>query len=662
MPKLLAFLTDLRSEGVDATSPEGLAHLATGTLVAASRRLWRLGALEPQGYGVPPKVTALGTWLLKVSKNHSVSPAAARALFFGAFYHCLLPMAATVALLQPDMEPKKSLRTAWRSRLRSSSLSSTAWSGHFILIASYLKWRESKEMREGSLFSAVAVREQTEAPEETGVSETQTSCSECHTAEDAENVATSAEGIHAQSASKTNGDAFWEALDAKVMTFCQFAQSQFNLNDLDLDGRPWTVALLDDQHSLVLAALCSAFPPRRRPGEWVVQGDFRSFLEVELRVSNACACLFTSSPPRRVGDHEVELVGFYGRIKPGMEASFKESCAIRAQIASNIALALDQGNASIGLAKEQVQRILNFLSSPRGDFLVCENDSHELGADGAAEGSAEEVGLGVLTLLGRADAGSACGGRDRMCVPAKRASYKDALRGRIVPHAQRKRASSEMGPPKPRPVVKRNDHDHSESMDVKKRDADGGEETEKTNPEPIPSKCVEDWATGLVHAALLRVLKRRAAAAEEFDVASRLKARERGADTALCAGRARAVQLLHAPKLAAIEKLNDRKRKAVEFEDYELARQLKQKAVAVEAEIKSVDEAALEDLALEQASRLASMILGGLGGGGMFSGLTEKIEPVENDRYARGIKEENLQLHEDGARSEPNEYHLQAAV
>ena len=39
-----------------------------------------------------------------------------------------------------------------------------------------------------------------------------------------------------------------------------------------------------------------------------------------------------------------------------------------------------------------------------------------------------------------------------------------------------------------------------------------------------------------------------------------------------------------------------------------------------------------------------------------------RIEPVENDRYARGIKEENLQLHEDGARSEPNEYHLQAAV
>ena len=31
----------------------------------------------------------------------------------------------------------------------------------------------------------------------------------------------------------------------------------------------------------------------------------------------------------------------------------------------------------------------------------------------------------------------------------------------------------------------------------------------------------EDWATGLIQAALLRVLKKRAAQAEEFDVAAR---------------------------------------------------------------------------------------------------------------------------------------------
>ena len=61
---------------------------------------------------------------------------------------------------------------------------------------------------------------------------------------------------------------------------------------------------------------------------------------------------------------------------------------------------------------------------------------------------------------------------------------------------------------------------------------------------PSEAKCVEDWATGLVQAALLRVLKKRAAAAEEFDVAARLKARERGAETTLAAGRARAMQPL----------------------------------------------------------------------------------------------------------------------
>lgn len=42
-------------------------------------------------------------------------------------------------------------------------------------------------------------------------------------------------------------------------------------------------SLREDQHSLVLAALCAAFPPRRRPGDWVVQADLaEGFLEAEL--------------------------------------------------------------------------------------------------------------------------------------------------------------------------------------------------------------------------------------------------------------------------------------------------------------------------------------------------------------------------------------------
>ncbi len=42
-------------------------------------------------------------------------------------------------------------------------------------------------------------------------------------------------------------------------------------------------SLREDQHSLVLAALCAAFPPRRRPGDWVVQADLaEGFLEAGL--------------------------------------------------------------------------------------------------------------------------------------------------------------------------------------------------------------------------------------------------------------------------------------------------------------------------------------------------------------------------------------------
>ena len=52
IPQLLRFLDDRHASAV--------ADAASSTLVAASRRLWRLGALEPQGYGLPPKLTPLG--------------------------------------------------------------------------------------------------------------------------------------------------------------------------------------------------------------------------------------------------------------------------------------------------------------------------------------------------------------------------------------------------------------------------------------------------------------------------------------------------------------------------------------------------------------------------------------------------------------------------
>lgn len=55
---------------------------------------------------------------------------------------------------------------------------------------------------------------------------------------------------------------------------------------------------------------------------------------------------------------------------------------------------------------------------------------------------------------------------------------------------------------------------------------------------------LKDWATGLVLVRLLSALKRRAAAAEDFDVAAQLKRRQCGAEAALGAEERRAVQRL----------------------------------------------------------------------------------------------------------------------
>jgi hypothetical protein len=268
-------------------------------------------------------------------------------------------------------------------------------------------------------------------------------------------------------------------------------------------------------------------------------------LQVESRVSNAYACLFASSAPRHSGDHEIELAGIHCRIKSGCESfgSFKEACAIRALIASNINMAFKTSNFSMN--SEVIQRALNFLSSPSGDFFFCLDD------EPSAEGTAEEVGLGILTLLGRSDAGSACGRRDRGAIPQHRWGYKEALRGRMVPSGSTGSGSSgaQWAVERLAKLRKMSDVD----ADTGKDGNEEHEEPQLPNPQasapsatscPSEAKCVEDWATGLVQAALLRVLKKRAAAAEEFDVAARLKARERGAETTLAAGRARAMQPL----------------------------------------------------------------------------------------------------------------------
>ena len=261
----------------------------------------------------------------------------------------------------------------------------------------------------------------------------------------------------------------------------------------------------------------------------------------------------------------MEFGGAQYMMKPGLEASLEEVHRIRSQLAAHADATLDRLSrpegrrldgpdpdlgdfGDLGLCEETVSAALAFLSSPRGDFLdnLEQREEHEeREAWAVPEGAAEEVGLGVLTLLGRADAGSRCGGRDTV---ARRGGYKAALSGRMVPARPLHALST---PSKP---VKEEHQEHQEeegkaSKAAKAAKEEGREETSEPLEYPAPrerlseERCLEDWATGLVQSALLQTLKRRAAAAEAFDVAGRLKARELGAAAATAAGRARALQL-----------------------------------------------------------------------------------------------------------------------
>ena len=184
-------------------------------VLAASRRLWQLGALEPGELYGQVQLTALGTWMatararLPPSELPSLSPAVLRALFFGSAWKCLVPVAAAIVLLQPlpgGLTPNKDLRKLWQKvRKTPPSGSQTCWSGHFVMVAAYLKWREWK--------------------------------------------------AHDQERHR-KGDVVWEALDARVVAMCRYANAAFgycgddvaavldgetNMQQSASTGRAWTV-------------------------------------------------------------------------------------------------------------------------------------------------------------------------------------------------------------------------------------------------------------------------------------------------------------------------------------------------------------------------------------------------------------------------------------
>ena len=172
-----------------------------------------------------------GSWLAKCSTTlPDLPPAAARALLFGALWGCFVPLAALVALLLPlSVKPTKSLRNLWRSRLRKGFRKSN-WSGHFVLVASYLKWKESQ----------------------TKVSEDPNEDSNLEKAMDGlkdEEVKTSSPRSPQEATERTKPiDGFWEAVDQKVLTFCDFARTTLKYTGDDVEGSvsgtPWTVTAL----------------------------------------------------------------------------------------------------------------------------------------------------------------------------------------------------------------------------------------------------------------------------------------------------------------------------------------------------------------------------------------------------------------------------------
>ena len=270
---------------------------------------------------------------------------------------------------------------------------------------------------------------------------------------------------------------------------------------------------------------------------------------MESTVSSAHACIFGASAPQRVSDKEVEFGGAQCRLKPGLEGSLAEVHEIRSQLSSQTEAMLhslgDQEmhgrqKPDFGFSDDLISATLAFLASPRGDFLYRPEESAVM-----SEGAAEEVGLGVLTLLGRAEAGSLCG--QDQAVP-KRHGYKDALSGRMVPA---------------KPLLWQGSAETRSGSDVKEelrpeakerpaRPTNDAKERPEVSEE-CEERCLEDWATGLVQAALLAALKRRSAAAERFDVAAMLKQRELGAEAAAAAGRTRALRLCRHRLCAAMQ-------------------------------------------------------------------------------------------------------------
>lgn len=383
-------------------------------------------------------------------------------------------------------------------------------------------------------------------------------------------------------------DFFWEAVDQRVTLACKHTQhvlgydgddAAFEEMDGELmdvrrnDGRPWTLASAvggseaSARWARFCAALASACPPQPsgRRGEWVVRteaGDGTPSLETV--VSSPHAVIFVPEEPvtLRSSPLEVGVDGIRGTLYGG-EGALEEAVALRQRLSERMERALDIAAASETISsaaatmdEADITQVLHFLRSSAGQLLPAGGDCGL-----ASKRAKDDVEMGLLELLGLRAPITACTTGIGATAPSQQ--------GRQDEGAEAKMAA-------------------------------GVEETLKD------VEALRPWAVALAAAALLRVLKRRAVAAEDYELASRLKVCEAAAAVATAEGRDRATTLCGEDRAAALERIAKRKRKAVDDEDYSLAASLKRQEVEIAAQPMLPAAGEMETLAAEKAEAVAA--------------------------------------------------------
>lgn len=536
-----AVLRVLADEGTSAAEREKLISAPAASVAVAARNLQCFRAVMPApSRGLPPVLSSSGWWL----SHLPVAPQSAYALLNGALWGVLLPIAVLVVLLE-SIPPDLAL---------SDGTTPPRKSGHFALISSYFRWREGRE---------------------TGISR------------------------------RFGADFFWEAVDQRVTLACKHAQqllgydgddAAFDEMDGELmdvrrdDGRPWTLASavggseVSSRWSRFLAAVATAWPPQpgSKHGEWVIRteaGDGQPALETV--VSPQFALVFGQEPEVvQSSPCEVEIKGVRMSVTGG-EGAFEEALALRQDLADRLELSVEkasgEGRDTAGAMMDEtdVTQALNFLRSSAGQLVPASSSTWVIGG---VPPRGKDAGADMIRYLGRdpKEIGDAVAST---AAPAAAAAPVARVR-RVVPAAP-------AAPPAAGFAAT-----PMETGDL------GDEDVEMAGSS---SSSLDEWAAALAAAALLRVLKRHAVANEDFDLAAQMKDAE-AAVTGIATECSKRGASGGESKAAMLERLAQRKRKAIDQEDFDLAAKLKKREVEVANQPDPPSSAELQRLAAEKAA------------------------------------------------------------